>query len=166
MLDPRVMICRGKRKDNGEWVEGYLFKKYFQDPPHDRFAIQYKPKYNPEVLWQPDYMAAEVDPETVGWFTGLHDSTKWEHLTVKEKDEFMSYGNLPNEWKGKKIFGGDVFEWGYAGERDLRYVIVYDAELASFVGQRGAGSIRLTGVDIEVIGNINDNPELLKEEII
>ena len=162
MLDTRIMICRGKRKDNGEWVEGYYagYDLICPNEPEDTYNA------TGDYYGMTPYVGfVEVDPETVGQWTGLYDNTKWEDLTKKEREEFTRAGNFPSEWKGKKIFGGDVFEWGYAGDRDLRYVIVYDAKLASFVGQRGAGSIRLTGVDIEVIGNIYDNPELLKEEI-
>ena len=45
----REILVKGKRKDNGEWIEGYLCIKYFQEIPHDRFVIQYKPKNNTYV---------------------------------------------------------------------------------------------------------------------
>lgn len=56
----RQILFRGKRKDNGEWTEGYFFKSW------DRIFL----------LWGmtndiPNMV--EVIPETVGQFTGLTD---------------------------------------------------------------------------------------------
>ena len=79
-----------------------------------------------------------VDPTTVCQFTGLLDKN------------------------GKQIFEGDVFAWGYAGVYDMRYVVSYDAETTSFIGVRKHGFLSLSGITIEIIGNIHDNPELLK----
>ena len=79
-----------------------------------------------------------VDPDTVGECTGLTDKN------------------------GKLIFERDVFEWGYAGVKEFQYVVAYDAELACFVGNRGGGFVTLNGIDIEIIGNVVDHPELLK----
>lgn len=79
-----------------------------------------------------------VDPTTVCQFTGLLDKN------------------------GKQIFEGDVFAWGYAGVYDMRYVVSYDAVTTSFIGVRKHGFLSLSGITIEIIGNIHDNPELLE----
>lgn len=55
----RDIIFRGKRIDNGEWIEGSLVVAA------DRYFI-YKLVVNELV----DF---EVDPETVGQYTGLED---------------------------------------------------------------------------------------------
>ncbi len=83
----------------------------------------------------------EVIPETVGQYTGLKDR------------------------KGTDIFEGDIVniiraeengkvEWR---ENDAAFEVVGDWLEASFLEN-------LYGHDVEVIGNIHDNPELLKEE--
>lgn len=120
----REILFRGKRIDNGEWVDGSLIS--WAD---GSCSIESGKLDTP--MWC-------VIPETVGQYTGLTAN-------------------------GKKIFEGDVFEWGYAGVKEFRYVVAFDAEIASFVGNRGFGFVSLNGIDIEIIGNIYDNPELLEE---
>ena len=59
----REIKFRGKRVDTGEWVEGfYVFR------PDGRYLIYWQPF---EEATQNTYH--EVDPETVGQFTGLKD---------------------------------------------------------------------------------------------
>ena len=78
-------LFKGKRKDNGEWVEGILYKQteYYGDPSKKYFIIT-----STESL---DYEQAleyyEVVPESVGQYTGVDDVT------------------------GKKIFTGDMIHY-------------------------------------------------------
>lgn len=85
--------------------------------------------------------AFEIVPQTFGQYTGLKDR------------------------KGTDIFEGDIVniiraeekgkvEWR---ENDAAFEVVGDCLEASFLEN-------LYGHDVEVIGNIHDNPELLKEE--
>lgn len=141
----REILFRGKRIDNGEWVEGYFCRKYFPELPHDRCVIQYKTEYTKE--WRPDYMVAEVIPETVGQWTGLTDKN------------------------GKKIFEGDIVK--HFDNSDENYdigEIYYDTKLLMW-RRTTQGSFHKTLINsyklgsdciYEVIGNIYDNPELLK----
>lgn len=136
-------ICRGKRKDNDEWIEGYLIqgnKTYIATTE----AINY-------MVVSTSCMASielvEVIPETVGQCTGLKDKN------------------------GKLIFENDIIVTDKFNTPEIKYTITYDKELAAFIGEYRKGCIKhFTTFDddsncFEVIGNIHDNPELLEKLI-
>ena len=83
----------------------------------------------------------KVDPETVGQFTGLTDKN------------------------GTKIFDGDIVRLYDDSEDELTNgVVVFNADFCSFcVSMKGHEDIMLMAHwQYEVIGNIHDNPELIK----
>lgn len=56
----REILFKAKRLDNGEWVEGYLYRPY--------------ENLNPFIMLKnSNLLGYEVDPETVCQFTGLTD---------------------------------------------------------------------------------------------
>lgn len=133
----REILFHGKRIDNGEWVEGVLplFNDRIAYIVYDGDAYE-STECGLKTLIHDRYF--EVDPTTVGQFTGLADKN------------------------GKKIFEGDICKVGsYAYKVEFLYsqwwfVIlskkVYCCPyLNSHCGER-----------CEIIGNIHDNPELLE----
>ena len=138
----REILFRGKRTDNSEWVEGFLHIKYFQEVPRDRYVIEYETE--PTKEWKPKYMVAEVFPETIGPYTGL---------TAKN---------------GTKIFEGDILKYkSIKNENRISYVMYANGCFCVkniYSENRPAIDIVLfeTKNNVEVIGNIHDNPELLK----
>ena len=127
----REILFRGKRKYNGEWVEGFYYKDLWSDNAH---YIIYD---------ETDY---EVIPETVGQYTGLEDKN------------------------GKRIFEGDIV---YCKSRldNANMVIIFECGQFRMVlsenyrsYQTNSGFYDINCFDKEVIGNIYDNPELLKGE--
>ena len=58
----REIIFRGKRLDNGEWVEGYFVNLWM---------INYQ-KHQP-IITDNNAVSYDVDPSTIGQYTGLKD---------------------------------------------------------------------------------------------
>ena len=135
----REILFRGKRLDNGEWIQGDLV----QFLPHGIVRI---------VEQEPSYKDAEVDSDTVGQFTGLTDKN------------------------GRKIFEGDIIHLEYSqvffgGEYFGEYTAEVSYKEGCFItdGTNNGDEIEtpLSGFDndeVEIIGNIHDNPELLGGE--
>ena len=164
----REILFRGKRTDNGEWIEGAYCPfnlNSFGEKEEKPHIIIISDDKNIDGLW------CEVIPETVGQFTGLTDKN------------------------GKRIFEGDivkivdfqmgcvVYECGAFGIAVKPYIDwnYLDSEIAEITGCnnspdfcRNDNFISLwelmwnynqeeNSCDVvEVIGNIHDNSELLE----
>lgn len=149
----REILFRGKRKDNGEWVIGYLVrgKDYL-------YEAEMTTMFSTDTEFYPRTETSGYDrviPETVGQFTGLNDKN------------------------GKKIFEGDIIyiKCGYGLSSFVGNGIVFfdkkrlqfrvkSVEPSSFDSEKGNiyDECDFTVIDsYEVIGNIYNNPELLEE---
>lgn len=138
----REILFRGKRLDNGEWVEGYLI-------------VFPKSKRTKIMVWEQadlDFNAIEVNPETIGQYTGLTDK---------------------NGKNGKKIFEGDIvqakiesgnhegFMWNPMTVAFLKGSFCLTDRKGYAFAVLGAFA---SSVTFEIIGNIHDNLELLEVE--
>lgn len=134
----RDIRFRGKAIDGGSWVYGYYVYT---------FEIGYSPQGLYDVPPRRHYLFGnsgdfcEVDPETVGQYTGLPDRY------------------------GKEIYKGDICR----DSLGWVFVVEWDNDGSRFIGRhskpRGDTYICYVGREpaVEVIGNIYDNPELLGE---
>ena len=165
----REIKFRGKRIDNGKWVEGGFAiipppLKCFQDGIEERGKTCIVAEHEGYVAdWNmPRQMGMyDVDPATIGQYTGLRDKN------------------------GTQIFEGDVIELINADYETIRIV----CEFGAAIRQIYENTVEITGFyftrsndgrktfptthnylgkhDKElytVIGNIHDIPELIKED--
>jgi hypothetical protein len=132
----REILFRGKRIDNGEWVEGFLLKECNYATCSWNLGIEYKT----DRFGKFAYDVAEINTETVGQFTGLTDKN------------------------GKKIFEGDIVTIPGSKMMGLPAPVAYFPQGAVFqIRRNGYNAITLWDANetVEVIGNIHDNQELV-----
>ncbi len=129
----REILFRGKRVDNGEWAYGYYVHECGNLDETAKDWIE----GCPVGLY-------EVSPETIGQYTGL-----------KDKND-------------AKIFEGDIVSMpGINDAPDLR-VVAYSEYNARFIrlhnSPKSYDYVMNHGCcdQYEIIGNIHDNPELVK----
>ena len=159
----REIIFRGKRLDNGEWAEGYLYEHEPElvgivsenDVPEPSKWFIARTAF---ADWNMPRLAEfiEVDPYTVGQYTGLNDKNgkrifEGDILRIaKIADELGGYYRPPLDYTVNVVVKWDLCAWMWETLcDDKRYITFPDAW-------------RL--YECEIIGNANDNPELLKEE--
>jgi uncharacterized phage protein (TIGR01671 family) len=149
---------RGKRKDNGEWVEGYYGEFHNRPVLQEENSCQiFEPREDAYLLgscvgglWH------IIDRETVGQFIGIRDK------------------------HSVKIFEGDIVRFHFArGEGKWIGEVKYDDHngLVVFVGfmpcrydsrNPAPFEVQVSSRDkskFEVIGNRYDNPEYLGEDV-
>lgn len=118
----RVIKFRGKDALTGKWVYGDL---------------AYNKKVTGDGRLEDRTMVGgyEVDPDTVGQFTGLCDA------------------------EGEEIYEGDILREGFTG---YTFQVVYDAPEFCFKANDYGYRFLNRVENFEVVGNIHDNPGLLK----
>ena len=140
----REILFKAKRKDNGEWIEGSLIDLDI-DSGYCYIVQPYKKASILPIIFLITDRMKLVDPETLCQFTGLCDKN------------------------GKRIWENDVV-WLVCDGKEHIYQIVWDNSELDFKATKGEENYGtnyeylLCCDEIEVIGNIFDNPELLQEE--
>ena len=141
----REILFRGKRTDNSEWIYGnYCYDELIDKSGYEDLIIEYPA----------DGEIRRVIPETIGQYTGLTDKNGkkiFEGDIVKITDR-----NVCFETMAVIEFGNPngLYNWGWQLKplENKPFAI----EILHWVDMEDSGAF------IEVIGNIHDNPELLK----
>ena len=130
----REILFRGKKKVYNKWVYGWYCGKILNSDMSSTEESSQIIDAN-TLYWH------TCEPESVGQFTGLTDTN------------------------GKKIFEGDILK-RTNGNKYLWYV---DFKISAFCANQTncnysceLGEL-LETIEVEVIGNIHDNPELLED---
>ena len=138
----REILFRGKRIDNGEWIEGHLIR-------HEDRRARICESHTDIFCYEKDRsiiqtVAHEVDPYTVGQYTGLKDKN------------------------GKRIFEGDIVRAtieraeGCQSPRTENGVFCGTPIFSPFSNELSMSGL-IEDYCFEVIGNVHDNPELLEK---
>ena len=134
MYEMREILFRGKSIEDNKWVYGDLIR---EKKSFGKICTRiYRTTNNGWEL-------IDVDSKTVGQYTGLNDKN------------------------GNKIFEGDIVDFPDRSDSESYGVVEYDTNETEFgivydSIYEGLGR-QYHSRDIEVIGNIFDNPELLEE---
>lgn len=118
-MDKRIIKFRGKRVNNGEWVYGNLMvieDTYFIIEPVD---FSYNNDTDATAFWF-NCTEQEVDPATVGQYTGLEDKKKaeiWEGDVLEKTGDYSAtetpigsrdvatMNRFPHYWLKHEVFG-------------------------------------------------------------
>lgn len=143
----REILFRGQTRKKGEKVS------LDGTPVDSNWVYGGVAQFNEEraIIYQtePEFHKFAVYTETLGQFTGLTDKN------------------------GKKIFEGDIVRRFNSKEQEvMRYAVKWNTDCCMFVlmseytylGEYDSDFTVFYGEDLEVVGNIHDNPELLKDD--
>lgn len=189
----RVIKFRGQTRRKGEYLvnmagdkcdSNWVYGGIFPQNRNGDFAVIYQQ--------EPKIEKFTVYADTVGQYTGLHDTTSWEELSEDEKEIFLlGYNykkdrqNIEGDWKGKEIYEWDIVSFTHNIEilknRLLMIPSVYEEYTRNYVvefvntyctyGLRARNKsihfklsqATINTHNVKVIGNIHDNSELLEE---
>lgn len=139
-MTEREILFRGKRVDNGKWVEGgYIPLDVDSGYTYIIESCNYASTFSALDLIK--LHSILVIPSTVGQFTGLTDKN------------------------GRKIFEGDIVRrFNGRGQEVMRYAVKWNTDCCMFVlmcedtyfGEYSSDFTVFYGEDLEVVGNIYD----------
>ena len=142
----REILFRGKRLQGGEWVEGYFFKSDINKKEREsgKATIIFTPDCDTFIMVPECHDSFMVVSDTVGQYTGMKDKN------------------------GKRVFEGDIVHC-LARMDEANCVVIFEEGEFRLVPEKncttyvtGGGYHALRCFVKEVIGNVHDNPELLK----
>ena len=162
----RVVKFRGRNYD-GTWMYGYLMPTPKpQIHPNNKYSIS----VSPQALTSVDKALYEVETDTIGQFTGLHD--------YKGREIYEGDVLFVREWKNIAMGMFDHEEREQLSLEDCKGELLHESQRVVYFeeGSMCAGDYYISTLwdkqdkrhqypifEVEVIGNIHDNPNLLSD---
>lgn len=149
-------LFKAKRIDNGEWVTGNLIQNPFFKGVRSWISSEQEDKTRlrsisrTQALWN----SIEVDPSTICQCTGLKDKNGnliWENDILFLKDEINGC-----KWKAVVEFGNPTGEYNWGWQLVQVTECEANKDILLWI-ETGTNYI-----DVKIIGNTIDNPELLE----
>ena len=155
-------LFRGKRIDNGEWVEGYLI---VDEKDYSKYFIGYVVGTNEDGTPH-DLDAVQVDPSTICQCTGLKDKNGkliWENDILLQKTTEKHWC----EWQHMGLVKYGEHDWneGVYGYKNIGFFvesIVKEGDETRMKPGLCQEDLVFENYPYEIIGNTFDNPELLE----
>lgn len=141
----REIKFRGKSLD-GKWLFGYIYRYVNRDGIDTVAIIEIDNNGFDATL-----NLHKISHNTIGQFTGLHDKNGKE---IYEGDIIRSFDS-----QGEPILHAIEYE-----NNDAQFIVVLAGYTKYDFGCSGITQKWINEFEKEVIGNIHDNPELLKQE--
>ena len=157
----REILFRGKSAEDGKWFTGQLL--HFKSPVSEKELniIVEGCEWDDFNEWCNIGRRAKVVPETVGQYTGFTDKNG---KKIFEGDIIRK----TNEGRYPEIFAANIRtdfrvkeEVYYEPLEHFKEIILRDFESYDYI----VGPEHTESFEYEIIGNIHDNPELLKGDI-
>lgn len=155
------ILFKAKRLDNGEWVEGYYYKRPSLERNEQHYILY--PKFIDECMPYPTWYF-EIDPNTLCQFTGMTDKDGnkiWENDIIESQK--FSTRPFSKKSKYKRLIG--VVEYHTCIFENSNQI--YKAEWKVKFNEEDINKYPYSSWsdfwDCKVISNKFDNPELLKE---
>ena len=157
----REILFRGKRIDNGDWIEGYYVKTVdYRTDSAVHLIIELPSAFYPRGEIAEEY---EINSSTIGQYTGLTDKNG---RKIFEGDIVAISPNMSRKRTLGVVKFGDYKTPPYGVDKTNRGFYIrwyYENEAIEEMLRRDIVFwFNYSHVDISIIGNIYDNPELLE----
>lgn len=180
MIEPRQILFRAKPKDwktnkkDNVWLEGYYLKKqdttYCFKEDYENYPVETRHYIAVEQMtdWglPNEFRLLEIDPDTLCEFIGWNDNHKTkifendvvEMICGKTSEKYLIWWNKEMSMMTAvpldeiECNGSDYYNYKYHKFNYLEFCLMLQDQWGDFS-------------DVKVIGNIIDNPELIKEKL-